>query len=52
VAIDTQMRDAWLRSMRRALDACGVQGGLRGFLDQRFAEVADFLRNRPDAVSP
>jgi hemoglobin len=38
-------RDAWIRSMQRALDARGVKGGVRRFLDQRFAEVADFLRN-------
>jgi hemoglobin len=48
--VDTAMRDAWLRSMARALDACGVEGGLRRFLDKRFSEVADFLRNGPDAA--
>ena len=47
VAVDERMRDAWLRSMQRALDARGVGGPLRSFLDQRFAEVADFMRNRP-----
>jgi hemoglobin len=47
VAVDEAMRDDWLRSMRRALDARGVQGQLRAFLDQRFAEVADFMRNQP-----
>ena len=46
VGIDTGMRDAWLRCMQAALDARGVEGVVRGFLDQRFAEVADFLRNR------
>ena len=45
VAVDVAMRDAWLRSMQRALDARGVGGALRGVLDARFAEVADFLRN-------
>jgi hemoglobin len=45
VPIDVSLRDAWLRSMTRALDARGVQGDLRAFLDARFAEVADFLRN-------
>ena len=49
VPIDEQMRDAWLRSMRRALDAREIHGELRSFLDQRFAEVADFLRNRAGA---
>lgn len=47
VPIDLAQRDAWLRCMTRALDQGGVSGPIRGFLDQRFAEVADFLRNRP-----
>jgi hemoglobin len=47
VAVDTGMRDAWVRCMGRAMDDCGVQGRVRTFLDQRFAEVADFLRNAP-----
>lgn len=38
-------RDAWLRSMGRAMDARKVSGELRNYLDARFAEVADFLRN-------
>ena len=46
VPVDTAMRDAWLRSMTRAMDAEGISGELRGFLDGRFAEVADFLRNK------
>ena len=45
VLVDVAMRDAWVRAMRTALDAEGVTGDLRAFLDQRFAEVADFLRN-------
>ena len=47
VPIDVAMRDAWLRAMKTALDEGGVEGELRRFLDRRFAEVADFLRNRP-----
>jgi len=43
--VDTGMRDAWLRCMQKALDARGVTGGLRRFLEERFAQVADFLRN-------
>lgn len=46
VPIGVEMRDAWLRSMQRALDGEGVQGELRALLDARFAEVADFLRNQ------
>ena len=45
VPVDISLRDAWLRCMTRAMDDCGVSGPVRGFLDQRFAEVADFLRN-------
>jgi hemoglobin len=45
VPVDLAQRDAWLRSMQRAMDARGVTGNLRRFLDHRFAEVADFLRN-------
>jgi hemoglobin len=47
VLVDSAMRDAWLRSMGRALDAEGIDGELRQFLDGRFAEVADFMRNAP-----
>lgn len=45
VLVDEAMRDAWLRAMTIALDANGVAGEVRTFLDGRFAEVADFLRN-------
>jgi hemoglobin len=45
VAVDQGMRDAWLRSMAAALDAEGVTGEVRAFLDARFGEVADMLRN-------
>jgi len=47
VPINEAMRDAWLRCMSRALDEQGVTGDVRGFLDARFAEVANFLRNTP-----
>jgi hemoglobin len=39
------MRDAWLRCMYTALDEHGVTGEVRTFLDTRFADVADFMRN-------
>ncbi|OJT18786.1 cyanoglobin [Archangium sp. Cb G35] len=45
VPVDTAQRDAWVRCMQRAMDARGVKGNVRRFLDNRFAEVADFLRN-------
>lgn len=47
VPVSTAMRDAWMRSMRRALDECKVEGDVRAFVEQRLAEVADFLRNTP-----
>lgn len=43
--VDVAMRDAWLRCMSRAMDDLEVTGNTRAFLDARFAEVADFLRN-------
>lgn len=45
VPIDMAMRDAWLRAMQTAMDRCSVGGEVRQFLDLRFAQVADFLRN-------
>jgi hemoglobin len=38
-------RDQWLLCMGRAMDDCSIDGGLRTFLDQRFAHVANFMRN-------
>jgi hemoglobin len=45
VAVDTAMRDAWLRCMTIAMDAEAITGEVRQFLDGRFTEVADFMRN-------
>jgi hemoglobin len=47
VALDSAMRDAWLRCMRLALAEAEMPDDVRAFLDGRFAEVADFLRNTP-----
>jgi hemoglobin len=47
VSIGIELRDAWLRCMNAALDHPTVNADVRGFLERRFAEVADFLRNRP-----
>lgn len=47
VEVDTAMRDAWLRCMNAALDHPSVDPEVRAFLERRFAEVADFLRNKP-----
>lgn len=45
--IGTNLRDAWLRCMLRALSESDVDPMTRAYLSQRFAEVADFLRNVP-----
>ena len=45
VPINEAMRDAWVRSMTRAMDARNIRGDVREFLDARFADVANFLRN-------
>lgn len=36
----------WLRCMSETLDEVGVDGGLRRFLDEQFAQSAAHLRNR------
>jgi len=46
VAVDETMRDAWLRCMKSALDHEHVDDEVRDYLNRRFSEVADFLRNR------
>lgn len=48
VKIDVAMRDAWLRCMNAAMNDVGVPKETRPWLAQRFAEVADFLRNTPE----
>lgn len=45
VAVDIAMRDAWIRCMTAAMQQHGISGEVRAFLDTRFADVADFLRN-------
>jgi hemoglobin len=45
VAVNLAMRDAWLRCMQTAMDTHRITGEVREFLDARFAEVADFMRN-------
>lgn len=45
VAVDLAMRDAWLRCMTAAMDEHQITGRVRSFLDARFAEVADSMRN-------
>jgi hemoglobin len=45
VPVDVPMRDAWLRCMYTAMRETEMPAELRAFLEMRFAEVADFLRN-------
>lgn len=45
VPVDIAMRDAWVRCMTAAMDQHGITGEVRAFLDERFADVANFLRN-------
>ena len=46
--IGSRERDEWLACMGRAMDDLEIRGDLRAFLDQRFAHVANFLRNQLD----
>lgn len=48
VPVDTGMRDAWVRAMSRAMERCAIEPEVRGFLEVRFAEVANFMRNVPE----
>jgi hemoglobin len=46
VPVDVAMRDAWMRAMILALEESSASAEVRAFLEPRFAEVADFMRNR------
>ena len=46
VPIGADLRDAWLRCMKAALDESSINDDVREYLKRRFAEVADFLRNQ------
>ncbi len=48
VQVNVAMRDAWLRCMQAAMDHHAIAGPVRDFLDARFADVADFMRNVAD----
>jgi len=49
VLVNVEQRDAWLRCMYAAMDEFAVPAATQSFLRQRFAEVADFLRNVAEA---
>lgn len=42
-------RDRWLQLMAEAMDETQVPPFARLFLDQLFAQVADFMRNQPES---
>jgi hemoglobin len=41
-------RDRWLALMSLAMEDAGIPETARSFLDPFFAQVADFMRNRPE----
>ena len=45
-AHEPELRDAWIRCMNAALAHESVAPDVRAFLERRFAEVAELLRNR------
>lgn len=47
VRVDEAMRDAWVRSMKTAMLDTPMPEPVRAYLNARFLEVADFLRNVP-----
>ncbi|MBK8691344.1 MAG: group II truncated hemoglobin [Deltaproteobacteria bacterium] len=47
VEVTQEMRDAWMRAMKRALDESGIEGELRAFMEERLGDVATMLRNAP-----
>lgn len=47
-AISSRERDEWLWCMDRALEEQPMPDDLRAMLRQRFHELADHMRNRPD----
>jgi hemoglobin len=46
VPVTAEMRDAWIACMAHAMDAEGIDGTLREFLDKRLYDVATFLINQ------
>ena len=48
-AIGERERDRWLELMGAAMDETGVPTEARLWLEPFFAQVADFMRNRPES---
>jgi hemoglobin len=51
-AIGSVERDQWLWCMNKALDEGGFDPRVVEFLKVRFSEVADFMRNQMEILSP
>lgn len=47
VQVNEAMRDAWVRCMSEAMRLEGVEEESREYLEARFWQVADFMRNVP-----
>lgn len=41
-------RDQWMLCMRKAMDDCEIDREARDFLEPRFEQIADFMRNREE----
>ena len=48
VPVSQAMRDAWMRSMRLALNHENIDADLRAFLEEKLGDVADFMRNQAE----
>jgi len=46
VPVSPQMRDAWVRCMRLALEQSELEPSLHSFLDEKLGELATFLQNQ------
>ena len=47
VPVDAAMATAWMRCMRAAFDRAKLEGDVRAFLEEKLADLTQFLRNRP-----
>lgn len=47
--IGTDEAEEWMRCMRGAMERVGVGEHLRGFLDERFGQLALHMRNKTEA---
>ncbi len=45
VVVDEKSVSDWIACMGEAMDAMGIEGDLRGFLDSRFSHTAHFMQN-------